>query len=183
MRLFVALEPASEAVAELDAVVAPLREQAPGLRWTTPAQWHLTLTFLGEVTDGDVPQLCERLGRAANRSRALALRFRGGGRFGRRVLFTHVDGNGDQLRRLAAGTTAAARRTGLVVEDRPYRPHLTLARADGGPDLRPLVAALRPFEGSEWEAGEVHLVRSRLGAGEGRRSVYENVESWPLRRA
>jgi RNA 2',3'-cyclic 3'-phosphodiesterase len=180
MRLFVALKPPSEAVAELDGAVAALREQVPGLRWTAPAQWHLTLTFLGEVTEGDVPHLCERLGRAASRSPALLLRFRGGGRFGRRVLFTHVDGSRDQLRRLAAGTTAAARRTGLAVEDRPYRPHLTLARADGGPDLSPLVAALHPFEGSGWEANEVHLVRSRLGAGEGRRSVYEDVDAWPL---
>jgi 2'-5' RNA ligase len=180
MRLFVALSPPSEAVAELDGAVAALREQAPGLRWTVPAQWHLTLTFLGEVTEDDVPQLCDRLGRAADRSSALALRFRGGGRFGRRVLFTHVDGDLNQLRRLAGRTTAAARRTGLVVEDRPYRPHLTLARADGGSDLRPLVAALRPFDGVPWEANEVHLVRSRLGAGEGRRSIYENVSRWPL---
>ena len=181
MRLFVALWPPPEAVAELGAAVSALREQAPGPRWTAPQQWHLTLTFLGEVSEADVPELSARLARAAARSPTLGLRFRGGGRFGRRVLFTRVDGDHDPLVRLAAATTAAARRTGLAVEDRAYHPHLTLARADGSTDLRPLVAALHEFDGSPWEARRVDLVRSRLGTGEGRRSAYETVAAWPLR--
>ena len=43
---------------------------------------------------------------------------------------------------------AAARRCGIPVDDRPYRPHLTLARGRPGTDLRPAVEALRGFAGS-----------------------------------
>src|SRR5689334_24617878 len=113
MRLFVAVWPPSDAVAELDAAVTALRDHGRALRWTVPAQWHLTLTFLGDVTGDDVRELSERLSRAAARHPPLRLRFRGGGRFGRRILFTQVDGDRDPLRRLAAATSAAARRTGL----------------------------------------------------------------------
>lgn len=53
-------------------------------------------------------------------------------------------GDRDALRRLVDTVRAAARRSGLPTERRPYRPHLTLARADTpAPDLAPLVSALR----------------------------------------
>src|SRR4051812_28340278 len=51
MRLFIAVWPP----AELTARVAGLRRpDVPGLRWTSPEQWHVTLRFLGSVADGDL---------------------------------------------------------------------------------------------------------------------------------
>ncbi|GGK71065.1 RNA 2',3'-cyclic phosphodiesterase [Planomonospora parontospora subsp. parontospora] len=80
--------------------------------------------------------------------------------------------------RLADSVGAAARREGIAVDERRFRPHLTLARAKirGDVDLRPLVGALEPFAGSAWEADTVHLMRSHLGG----RVRYETVERWPL---
>jgi len=88
----------------------------------------------------------------------------------------------DALRRLAGSVTAAARRSGIAVDDRPYRPHLTLARGREGADLRPAAAALNGFAGSPWTADALHLVRSRLGAGPGGTAAHEIVETWPLGR-
>ena len=90
------------------------------------------------------------------------------------------DRRGGGLHRLADSVTAAARRTGIAVDDRPYRPHLTLARGREGADLRPAVAALSGFAGSPWTADALHLVRSRLGAGPGGTAAHEIVEMWPL---
>jgi RNA 2',3'-cyclic 3'-phosphodiesterase len=75
---------------------------------------------------------------------------------------------------------AAARRAHVDVEDRPYRPHLTLARGREGADLRPVVDVLAGFAGRTWTAGELHLVRSHLGAGPERTSRYETLTSWAL---
>jgi 2'-5' RNA ligase len=86
------------------------------------------------------------------------------------------------LARLAASVAAAARRCGIPVDDRPYRPHLTLARGREGADLRPAVATLSAFAGSSWTAEELHLVRSRLGAGPGGTAAHEVVGTWPLGR-
>ncbi|MGH8869144.1 MAG: 2'-5' RNA ligase family protein, partial [Actinomycetes bacterium] len=84
------------------------------------------------------------------------------------------------LRRLAATTAAAARRTGLDVDHRPYRPHLTIARARQPVDVGPLLDRLSDHRGPAWTAGSLHLVRSRLAAHADRGSVYETVASWPL---
>lgn len=181
MRLFVALTPPADVLEELQARVAVLRELQPDLRWSRPEQWHLTLAFLGEVGDDSRGELIRRLGRAADRYRPLTLSFGSGGRFGHRVLWTRVHGERDRLRRLADSVRAAARRSGLATEQRPYRPHLTLARATTAADLRPLVDALAPYEGSSWTADELNLVHSRLGAGPGGTALHEPFRSWPLR--
>jgi RNA 2',3'-cyclic 3'-phosphodiesterase len=189
MRAFVAVVPPAGVLAELAAAVEPVREVSPGLRWTPAAQWHLTLAFLGEVDDAVLPDLTERLARAARRHEPVTLSLRGSGRFGDRVLWTRVlppresvrsAGRVTPLGRLAASVTAAARRCGIAVDDRPYRPHLTLARGRPGSDLRPAVEALAGFAGSPWTADALHLVRSRLGAGEGGTAAHEIVGTWPL---
>lgn len=182
MRLFVALTPPPDVVEELQARMAGLCVLGRDLRWSRPEQWHLTLAFLGDVGDETRGELSRRLGRAAGRYSPLTLSFGGGGRFGHRVLWTRVHGERDRLRRLADSVRAAARRSGLAAEQRPYRPHLTLARATTtAVDLRPLVDELAPYEGRSWTADELHLVHSRLGAGPGGTALHEPVSSWPLR--
>ena len=69
----------------------------------------------------------------------------------------------DRLGPLAASVAAAARHSGIAVEDRPYRAHLTLARSAGPTDLRPLVSALSGLRTREWSPPEVLLVHSRPG--------------------
>jgi 2'-5' RNA ligase len=180
MRLFVAVTPPPQVLDELRSATAAMRAAHPRLRWTRPDQWHLTLTFLGEVDDEARADVSGRLGRTAARHPPMRLALHGAGRFGDRVLWTRVAGDLEALRGLAASVRAASSRAGIDVEDRPYRPHLTLARGREGADLRPVVDALAGFTGRSWTAGELHLVRSHLGAGPERTSRYEPLESWPL---
>src|SRR5262245_6592339 len=96
MRLFVALTPPDDVLAELDAAVAPFRPDWPDLRWASVDRWHVTLAFLGEVHEPRLDGLQERLERAARRHHALMLKVGRGGAFpspGRaRVLCAHVSG-------------------------------------------------------------------------------------------
>lgn len=176
MRLFVALIPPAEIVDEVVAAIGSAQTVGPTLRWVRREQLHLTLAFLGEVGDDALRGLTARLHRVANRHASVTLSFAGGGRFGDRVLWTRVHGDREQLRRLAESVAAAARRSGISIDDRPYRPHLTLARSREPVDLRPPVAALGAFAGSSWTAEQLHLVRSHLG----RVATYETLYSWPL---
>lgn len=176
MRLFVAVVPPAEALAELDAELGPTRVAAPhGLRWTRPQQWHLTLAFLGEVVDSEVTALSEHF-EAACAGPSLTVRFAGGGCFGDRVLWAGIAGDTHRLRALAAAVGQAA-----GADAGPYRPHLTLARAGREPaDLRPAAAALAGVVGAPWTADAVHLMQSRLRAGPGNSALHSTVARYPL---
>ena len=175
MRLFVAIVPPDPVLDEIAWATDEVKNAGHALRWARREQWHVTLAFLGEVDESKLPDLSARLGRAAHRHGSLSLGFSGAGRFDGRVLWTRVRGD-ERLRRLAQSVAAAARRSGIDVEDRPYKPHLTLARCRAPTDLRPLVTALGEFESSSWTATDMHLIRSRLGAV----PTYESLERWPL---
>ncbi len=189
MRLFAAVLPPPEAIKELGPAVASLHAlpQAGALRWTGEPTWHLTLAFLGQVDPGDVAALGGRLAAAAATvERTPQLRLAGGGRFGDRALWVGVRGDTRPLADLAGEVAAAARATGIDVDDTPFRPHLTLARSGGrnvptpaGVTLAPLVAALADFSGTSWPADTLRLMRSHLGVGA---AHYETVGEWPLGR-
>ena len=178
MRLFLALDPPAEVVADLDRALGPLRKAHPELRWATADRWHLTLAFYGEVPDEDVERLQWRIAGKVAGCPALDLRFAGAGRFGGHVLWVGVQGDRRPLGELAKR---------VAVDERPFRPHLTVARAREGrtpegrrirgeADLRPLVAELEGYAGPGWRADAVRLIRSRLGPN----PTYEDVAVWPL---
>lgn len=188
MRLFVAVTPPPDALAELDAAVAPLRAGRPDLRWASLDRWHVTLAFLGEVAEPAQDGLRERLERAARRHHAVRLRIGRGGAFPSarkaRVFCAHVSGEPAALtglRALAASVAAGARRAGAPAPDegRRYRPHLTLARCRQQADLRQLVEALSGFSGAAWGAAEIELILSKTGPD----PSYQTIGSWPLRPA
>lgn len=150
VRLFVAVVPPAPALAAVDRLARP---EAAGVRWTTRDQWHVTLRFLGEVPDpGPVAEALD----AVSLTTATASLGPRVATLGHGVLIVPVAG----LDALAGAVVGATADLGQPPGDRPFRGHLTLARARRG-------ASVRGLEGEEVAAafpvGEVRLVRSRLG--------------------
>ncbi|MEW2305796.1 RNA 2',3'-cyclic phosphodiesterase [Streptomyces sp. NPDC006655] len=186
MRLFAAVLPPADVVGELAGAVDRLRRMpgADALRWTGRPGWHYTLAFYGEVEDGVVPDLSERLARAAHRTAPFALAIAGGGQFGHgRALWAGADGDLAALRLLADRAEAAARKAGVPMgEHRRYQAHLTVARSREAVDVRPYVALLAQFASRTWTVGELALVRSNLPTSgvPGEQPRYEVVARWGL---
>ncbi len=181
MRLFVAITPPPTALGELEAAVALVRDQWPGLRWTGYPDWHVTLAFLGEIGEPAVSRLAPRLERAAARHHPLRLALAGAGAFPSaaraRVLWCGLSGDRAELAGLAASVAAAARAgAGPAAAEQAFRPHLTLARGRAPADARPLVRALSGYEGPSWIADRLHLIHSRLG----QHPRYGTVGSWAI---
>jgi RNA 2',3'-cyclic 3'-phosphodiesterase len=180
VRLFVALDVPPAATGHLEGAVAAVREQHAGLRWIPADRLHLTLAFLGEVREPALDPLSQRLERVCARHQEMSLCFAGAGRFGSRVLWVGVSGDLTPLSRLAQSVGAAARKAGVVVDERVHRPHVTLARSrTTSLDLRPVVAALADYEGPAWRAASFSLVRSYLGP----QPRYEVLRGFRLRAA
>ncbi|MGV9254974.1 RNA 2',3'-cyclic phosphodiesterase [Streptomyces sp. NPDC003697] len=186
MRLFAAVLPPQDVIEALAHEVAGLRRLpgGEGLRWTGHPGWHFTLAFYGEVGEQVVPELAERLERAARRTEPFPLALRGGGQFGRgRALWTGAEGDLRVLRLLAERAHTAGRKAGVPMEEqRRYKAHLTVARSRGGRDVRAHVELLDAFGSRTWTVEEVVLVRSHLPTSgiRGAQPRYERLARWPL---
>ena len=166
MSLFVAVRPDETATDDLADVVDRARRSpaAAGLRWQPAAQWHVTLAFLGEPADLDLAEVASRLSALAERRAVTGVRIAGAGCFGRQILWM---GLGDDaavatLAGVAAAIPPLLRGSGLTVDRRPWRPHLTIARARHG-DARPVVPHLAGYRGPAWDASTLLLVHSTGG--------------------
>jgi 2'-5' RNA ligase len=109
----------------------------------------------------------------------VALALRGGGHFDERVLWTGIDGDLAGLHALATEVRELVKESGVALEERPLRPHLTLARARrDDPFSVPKVATeLAAFRGRRWHAERLHLVGSNYGRGPGP-IRYRDIEAW-----
>ncbi|GIJ23498.1 RNA 2',3'-cyclic phosphodiesterase [Micromonospora lutea] len=195
MRLFTAIYPPAEAITHLTARVAGLRLAAASaagtnVRLIDPTQAHLTLAFVGEVDAARLADVRQALRLAVDdaRDRAEAgggppvLRLGGGGRFGwgrSTVLWADVRGDVSRLALLASAVRAGLTRAGLPSDDKPFRPHLTIARpGDRMPhaDIEADLATLDSYLGPPWRPEELVLVESRPGPP----SRHHRLTAWPL---
>lgn len=139
LRTFVALElPATvkRALAHEQArVQKALAEQAlpPTLRWSPVENIHLTLRFLGDTSGAQQRRLSEGLAAAASNWSPFSLAVGGLGCFPNcrapRVLWQGVAGDLVGLGRVQAEVERLVQELGFAGEERPFSPHLTLARA------------------------------------------------------
>lgn len=125
MRLFIAIELPDE----IKRPLGRLQIDIPGARWVPAEQIHLTLAFLGEVDDDTVKRLTTEL--AKIQAPGFELRFSGTGCFPDRrrprVLWVGLEPE-PLLSSLASQVRDAVLACGIPQEERPFSPHITLAR-------------------------------------------------------
>jgi RNA 2',3'-cyclic 3'-phosphodiesterase len=135
MRLFVAADvPDAARAAVADAqrrLAATLGRSAGALKWVKPDHAHLTLVFLGEVGDALAPALVSAVGRdVAIAPFDVTLESIGvfPPRGAPRVLWIGVGLGASRVADLQREIAARVAALGIPLENRPFHPHLTLAR-------------------------------------------------------
>lgn len=113
-----------------------LREEQDGVKWVPEDHLHLTLKFLGDVVDREVPQVCEKIRAACRGVEPFELEFSGTGGFPHedrpRVIWAGITAGGEPLVELVTSLEKNLAELGFKPEPRDYRPHLTLGRLRSG---------------------------------------------------
>lgn len=177
-RLFYGVPLTAETRQRIDAAIRTLPDTFPG-RPAPAANWHITLRFLGPTSAAQRVGI-ETAVEAALLPAPFTIRFTGWGAFPRpshaRVLWIAVEDRDRGLARITGILETAARSEGFAGEDRPYRPHLTIARIRTPADLREILARIAPVS-TEMTVDRITLYRSLLGSGPPR---YEALSVIPL---
>lgn len=166
MRLFIGIPLAGPVIDEISRLSAQLKSQAKNLRWSAQDSWHITLQFLGNTGEDQYACSAARL-RELN-FHPIPLAFESLGIFDRAgILFADV-AQTPELTALQRGVTGATSQCGFKAEDRPYHPHITLARTkgkEGRRELRKLEAGIRGTKRfGSFVAAEFVLYESLLGS-------------------
>ncbi len=170
MRLFIALNLPAELRSRIATdVLAPLRARLPGVRWVREETLHVTLLFLGERGETEAHEARAVVREVAAKHKPFEVSLGGLGVFPNparpRVVWLGLEGQSpvQKLHRALMGEHA---RLGVPLENRTYRPHITLGRvpppseAGARKALGPALAAVR-FE-TLVTFGSVELMKSEL---------------------
>ncbi len=195
MRIFVGIDLDPAVRVRISRFVEGVKGFAPDAHWMHPESLHITMKFIGEQTPGKVDAVAERL-RQLDES-VFEIRCSGYGFFpsalAPRVFWIGIHG-GSQLNALAETIDTRMAELGVPPEDRPYTPHLTLARAggrSGSPrrkagdrsnakfaEIEKRLSAIAELDFGTMMAHEFILYQSQLSAVG---SKYTKLERFPLK--
>lgn len=164
-----------------DDIRMALADEVSGLnipgKLVPPENWHITLRFLGAIDIVPYERFLAFLGQSAL-PESFSIRL---GRLDafpnpRRatVVWVGLSSGSPSLVALNETTEDAAQSVGLEPEERPFRPHVTLARVRPQQDVAYLLDHQVDLA---WKTKEIVLFKTKLIAG---RSTYERLESFAL---
>jgi RNA 2',3'-cyclic 3'-phosphodiesterase len=169
-RIFVAVPLAPEIRDAAAQARGALSSYGDRLRWVQPQHLHLTLQFLGDITTSQLEKAVDATEEVAATETAFSITFAGLGAFpsaaAPRVVWVGVTDGAPRVGALAERLGRALRARHFRLEERPFAPHLTLARVRGTgrpPDLRQETEALGRIVLGEQRVGEIEVVKSVLG--------------------
>ncbi len=185
IRAFLAIDPPGEILQAIGRIQGRLQRLIRGeLRWVRPEAIHLTLKFFGDVSEDAVAAIAAAVEKTAAGAAPFSFAVIGVGVFPDRrrprVLWLGMEGDVARLIGFQQELERGLGAVGFPAEERPFRPHLTLARIKSAGGLTGLEKALE--KGTEYAAGQftaagIGLLRSELTP---RGAVYMKLKWFPF---
>jgi len=169
IRSFIAIHLPDAAKDVLGEISEQLSLEVPGgsVRWTKVSGIHLTLKFLGNVAEADLPQIKAALAQVGQRHAPFTFTVGGAGCFPNvnrpRVIWVGIQEETGSLAALQRDVEKSLTPLGFEPEKRAYHPHLTLGRTKDrlrSSDLRQIGEAVAAADVGE--LGQIRVKSFRL---------------------
>lgn len=185
IRSFLAFELPEEIRRILRGVHHEAKDAPLDVRWVKPEGIHLTIIFLGDISESDLSPMGEAVARVGSSFGPFPLVLKGMGCFPNsrnpRVIWLGVESDLERMSRLKDDLHRILAPFGIRPENRPFQPHLTLGRfkrpAGKARELEDLISKFRGLTSPRCSLKELILFNSDLKPGG---AVYTALRSCPL---
>lgn len=132
MRAFIAIEISEDIREALGQVQSRLKYAGADVKWVEPNNIHLTLKFLGEITDEKAEKVKSILDAIGSQIRPFEISLKDVGAFPKieypRVIWAGLDKGAGEAKALAARIDEELAKIGFQPETRPFASHFTIGR-------------------------------------------------------
>ncbi|MDD4872242.1 MAG: RNA 2',3'-cyclic phosphodiesterase [Kiritimatiellae bacterium] len=171
IRAFIAVEINSDIKGKINLLQERFRLMGIRAGWVKSANMHLTLVFMGDINNEISNKVCTVMDTVASAEKPFFCEVRGLGYFGKRdkprVVWADVTGDARFLVDVQNRIYTSIRPLGIQMDDRPFVPHLTIARIRSPVDVGKLVMGIEEHKEDyfgKFDVNNLILVKSELEA-------------------
>lgn len=169
IRCFIAIEIPDAIQTLLISAQEELNRSVRGASWVKRGNIHLTLKFLGDVAPNQISTIKDSIEQVANARSPFSLEIGGIGTFPNltrpRIIWAGVKTGVDEVISISNEIDAGLSQHGYEREEKPFRPHLTLARLKRRINLKPFVDVFHQYDtinGATLIVNQIQVVESQL---------------------
>ncbi|HZS46694.1 MAG TPA: RNA 2',3'-cyclic phosphodiesterase [Blastocatellia bacterium] len=179
VRAFIAIEIPSSIKKNLADVQSHLKTAGADVSWTKPDNLHLTLKFLGEISDSQITIVRSAVNKICEKVSAFELEIGDIGVFPNprrpRIIWAGVSGDLNAVLAIQSTIDSELVSSGFATDAHPFNPHLTLGRIKTPKRTRELLALADVFEipKNNFRVDRIIVMRSQLNPTG---SIYTPIE-------
>ena len=168
VRLFIGIPIPTEIKTQISGVVREMKSANANVRWEQIDKLHITMKFLGDTLDHQVPSIVTALESLATNVPAFRVTYSGVGCFPNkrepRIVWVGVDEGDAVLVPLAESIDALMTTFGFEKEQKRFHPHFTIGRVKSQHNMRDLLRTMESitFVSHPTTISELALVKSEL---------------------
>lgn len=169
IRCFIAINLPAAIKEKLWDAVAVLRDTVCDIKWVSKENLHLTMKFLGAMSEVSVKDTERKLMELSGTQQAFNFKLRGTGIFpdnrNPRIIWIGINEGKGELVKLQEKIDIYLATVGFKKENRPFSAHITIGRVRSHRNIDSLITALETLKNLEFaniEVQKISLMRSDL---------------------
>lgn len=190
MRAFIAIELPQEIKDYFKNLQDKLKTCGADVKWVEPVNIHLTLKFLGEISEPQTKEIIKIMGNVSSAKPAFDITLGSLGAFpgitSPRVIWVGIDAGAQESKQIAQELEDRLCRLGIPKDEKGFSAHITIARTKSAFNITALIqdlknmAGIMPEEKLRFKAAKISLIKSTLTP---KGPLYEPLQDTSLKTA